>query len=175
VLLPEAEAVLLPPQVGLDFGGVAKGYAADLVVGELLEARARGACVNVGGDAAVAGEAPTPDGWLVEIAPASRASGEPRHVALQYGAICTSTITKRTWATSRGQQHHLIDPRASRPATTEIASVTVLAARAVAAEVATKDALLGSIGLFAAWPNNSADTSREALALLRGCWRSALC
>jgi len=141
-LLAEAGAVFLPKRVGLDLGGIAKGFAADIVVKELIDAGARGACVNIGGDAAVAGEPPSAAGWIVEIAPASRATGAPRSVALERGAICTSTVTKRTWATNQGDKHHLIDPTNSTPASGDVASATVLAARAVDAEVATKDALL---------------------------------
>jgi hypothetical protein len=42
--------VTLPLGVGLDPGGIGKGYAADLLVEELLPRGAAGACVNVGGD-----------------------------------------------------------------------------------------------------------------------------
>lgn len=157
-LLAEAHAVFLPSDVTLDLGGIAKGYAADLVLAELLDAGARGACVNIGGDAAVGGEAPGDQGWVVEIGPVQRATGTPRHVALRAGAVCTSSTRKRRWTTTAGAMHHLINPASGRPSQTNIESVTVLAARAVDAEIATKDAAMLS-------SDRAAETlSRQGLA-----------
>src|SRR5262249_18505013 len=51
-------AVRLPAGVGFDPGGIGKGLAADMVVEELFARGAHGACVNVGGDVRVRGEAP---------------------------------------------------------------------------------------------------------------------
>jgi thiamine biosynthesis lipoprotein len=51
-------SVTLPAGVGLDPGGIGKGYAADLVVEELRAAGAAGVCVNLGGDLRAEGRAP---------------------------------------------------------------------------------------------------------------------
>jgi thiamine biosynthesis lipoprotein len=58
------------------------------------------------------------------------------------GGVATSGILHRHWQTSRGWQHHLIDPRSGRPATTDLVSVTVLGPSAAAAEVMAKAILL---------------------------------
>ena len=127
-------SVRLPVGVRLDLGGIAKGAAADLVVGRLREAGADGACVNVGGDIRVEGRAPTDAGWIIELA----FTEEPhRRVALSAGAVCTSTRTKRRWMTADGERHHIIDPRGGR-STAGIRWVSVIAARATQAEVLTK-------------------------------------
>jgi thiamine biosynthesis lipoprotein len=55
----EAGTLTLPPGTRLDLGGIAKGYAADLLCAQLRAAGAAGACVNVGGDLRVSGTAPT--------------------------------------------------------------------------------------------------------------------
>ena len=63
---PIVRSVTLPPGVALDLGGIGKGFAADLVSTELLQAGASGACVNLGGDLRVRGT--PPDGaWIVEV------------------------------------------------------------------------------------------------------------
>src|SRR5436190_4435718 len=54
-----AATVMLPANVGFDPGGIGKGYAADLVVAELLASGAAGVCANIGGDLRVAGEPPS--------------------------------------------------------------------------------------------------------------------
>ena len=56
---PRAGMVTLPPGIRLDPGGIAKGFAADLLCADLRAAGAAGVCVNVGGDLRVSG-APHP-------------------------------------------------------------------------------------------------------------------
>lgn len=131
---PSLCAVRLPKGVRLDLGGIAKGAAADLVVGRLHEAGADGACVNVGGDIRVEGRAPTDAGWIIELADGANLR---RRVALGGGAVCTSTRTKRRWMTADGERHHIIDPRAGR-STEGLRWVSVIGARATQAEVLTK-------------------------------------
>ena len=53
--------------LGLDPGGIGKGYAADLVVSELRAAGAAGVCVNLGGDLRAEGRAPGGGSWVVGI------------------------------------------------------------------------------------------------------------
>ena len=57
----------LPAGSGFDPGGIGKGLAADIVSAELLAAGARGACVNLGGDLRVTGEAPGGGTWTVAV------------------------------------------------------------------------------------------------------------
>ncbi|MEO8696889.1 MAG: FAD:protein FMN transferase [Acidimicrobiales bacterium] len=127
-------AVRLPVGVRLDLGGIAKGAAADLVVGRLRANGADGACVNVGGDIRVDGCAPTTAGWIIEVAFAEL---HRRRITLASGAVCTSTTSKRRWITADGERHHIIDPRGGR-STTGLRWVSVIAARATQAEVLTK-------------------------------------
>ena len=52
--------------------------------------------------------------------------------------MCTSTRLKRRWLTERGPVHHLLDPSTGASTPEVVASVTVVAARAVQAEVLAK-------------------------------------
>ncbi|MEL7158900.1 MAG: FAD:protein FMN transferase, partial [Actinomycetota bacterium] len=101
---PAIHAIRLPPDVGLDLGGIAKGATADLVAEELLMSGADGCCVNVGGDVAVRGRGPVDGGWHVQLE--CPGADERRAVHLAEGAVCTSTILKRQWGRSH-RQHHL--------------------------------------------------------------------
>lgn len=138
MLIPDALAVCLPPGVGLDLGGIGKGYAADLVVADLLAAGAVGVCVNLGGDLRVGGRAPSPAGWIVSVDDPFTPGAERVRLALSEGAVATSARTRRRWDSG----HHLIDPDTGRPADSGIAQVTVIAAAAVDAEVLAKAAFL---------------------------------
>ena len=129
--------VTLPEGTALDLGGIAKGYAADLLVEELRSAGAGGACVNLGGDVRVGGQSPDRAGWTVAIADPYDQASDLAHLALADGAVATSSRLRRCWATPAGA-HHLIDPRTGEPAVTTIAAVTVLASTATRAEAWTK-------------------------------------
>jgi thiamine biosynthesis lipoprotein len=135
-------AVRLPAGVAIDLGGIGKGYTADLVAQELLDAGARGVLVNMGGDLRALGEPPAPGAWVVEIDD-PLGTGHTGMVTLGTGAIATSTRLRRAWTTADGrEQHHLIDPRTGEPAHSGLASVTVLAGEAWRAEVLAKAAFV---------------------------------
>jgi len=143
VLDDGVHAIHLPPGVGLDLGGIAKGATADVVVSELMSAGAAGCCVNVGGDVRIEGRGPDGHDWIVAID--CPGSVEQRSVKLAHGAVCTSTTTKRRWAGSDGAQHHLRHPTTGRPFDTGLATVTVISARAAQAEILTKAAFAAGL------------------------------
>jgi thiamine biosynthesis lipoprotein len=136
--------VYLPAGVGLDPGGIGKGLAADIVAAELLVEGAEGVCVNVGGDVRVVGGAPDGAGWRVELEDPESDMRFAR-VVLADGAVATSSPLRRRWRGTRGEMHHLVDPRTGDVADTDARSVTVVAAEAWQAEVLAKAAILGNL------------------------------
>ena len=127
--------IFLPENVALDLGGIGKGRAADLVVGELLAAGASGACVNVGGDLRVGGDPPTDDGWIVGVDDPFLPGREVFQIALASGAVTTTSRMRRQWDRGGARLHHVLDPRSGAPVDTPVAAVTVIAATAAEAEV----------------------------------------
>jgi thiamine biosynthesis lipoprotein len=138
---PATRTVRLPAGVALDLGGIGKGLAADLVCERLLDAGADGASVNVGGDVRVAGESPSPDGWIIDV-------DDRAIVSLAAGAVATSSTTRRCWTAGGRSYHHLIDPATGLPAESDLVTVSVVGATAAFAEVIGKAALIAgrSIG-----------------------------
>jgi thiamine biosynthesis lipoprotein len=135
------QTVRLPEGAAIDPGGIGKGLAADIVAEKMLEAGARGVCVNVGGDLRVAGRPPTPAGWTVGVD--DPFGGPPlTTLALQDGAIATSSRLGRTWMRSGVLRHHLLEPATGEPASTRLAAVTVIAGRGWWAEVLAKATFL---------------------------------
>jgi FAD:protein FMN transferase len=125
----EGSTIALAPGTRLDLGGIAKGYAVDVVADQLAPI---GPClVNAGGDLAVREGA-----WPVGV-------GDGLTVELTRGAIATSGRDRRSWRRGGETRHHLIDPATGRPAETDLLRVTVVAASAVEAEVLAKVAFLG--------------------------------
>ncbi len=138
----DAGTVRLPSGVGFDPGGIGKGLAADLVTAELIDLGAVGACVNVGGDLRVRGDAPDGSSWRIEVED-PRTSRPLAIVAVNGGAVATSSRARRRWTTPDGvEHHHLIEPLTGTSASTAVLAATVVASEGWRAEVMAKVAFL---------------------------------
>ena len=115
----------------LDLGGIAKGWAADRVLGALAEAGP--ALVNAGGDVAAAGRM-----WPIAV----EAAGGEITLGLEDGGVATSGRDRRTWVRDGEARHHLIDPMTGLPAEGDVLTVTVAAGSASEAEVLAKTLFL---------------------------------
>ncbi len=143
----------LPAGVELDLGSSGKALASDLASVAAREAApGGGVLVSLGGDVATSGRAPD-GGWRILASEDSEtpadAAGEV--VAIESGAIATSSTTVRRWRAGDGSYlHHLIDPWTGAPVEGPWRTVTVAADTCVAANAAATAAIiLGERGL--AW------------------------
>jgi len=147
VLDESTRTVCLPPGLRLDFGGLAKGWAADEA------ARRLSACgpalVNAGGDIAISGLQSTGDAWPIGITDPSNPEVDLETLMIRQGGVATSGKDYRRWQQGGIWQHHIIDPRTGMPAQADVLTATVIAPSAVEAEVAAKVALIsgGRAGL----------------------------
>ena len=143
VLDHQAGTVTLPAGRRFDPGGIAKGYAADLLCAQLLADGAAGACVNLGGDLRVRGVSPHGSPWIVAVP--FPLGGTATTFELPDGAVATSSPLRRAWGPADRPLHHLIDPRTGQPADTGILQVTVVADEAWWAEILAKAAYLAGL------------------------------
>lgn len=139
--------VTLPSGMSLDFGGIAKGWAAHQAMRRL---KAEGpALVNAGGDIAISG--PRTDGspWQIGVTNPFDRREELETLFVKAYGIATSGKDRRRWTRNGTLQHHIIDPATSQPAETDLLTVTVVAPDVMQAEAAAKAAfILGSrVGL----------------------------
>ncbi|MDQ8165111.1 MAG: FAD:protein FMN transferase [Gemmatimonadota bacterium] len=124
----------------LDLGGVAKGFAADLAARELAEFG--DFAIDAGGDQFLSGRNATGDLWSVGIRHPRKRDDVVEVLQITDVAICTSGDYERVSSTGAGG-HHLIDPRGGSR-TAEVASATVIAPTAMAADaLATAAFVLG--------------------------------
>jgi thiamine biosynthesis lipoprotein len=130
--------VTLPPGVGLDFGGIAKGMAVDAALNSLQQVGIDIALVNAGGDLAVRGVPPETEQWPLAV-PGKQQSW---NIPLLLGAMATSGVARRRWQQGGQQRHHLLDPRTGTSAQSGLWSVTVVAACCEQAEVGAKVAFI---------------------------------
>ncbi len=132
--------VRVPTDVELDLGSTGKGLASDLCAAAALEAAGPGAgvLVSLGGDVAVAGTPPD-GGWRILMAEDSRADpeGPGEVIAIERGALATSSTTVRRWTSDEGvTAHHVVDPRTGLSAETPWRTATVVAETCEAANAA---------------------------------------
>jgi thiamine biosynthesis lipoprotein len=135
--------ITLPYGMGLDFGGVAKGWAAHQAMTRL---QAEGpALIDAGGDIAISG--PRTDGspWQVGIADPLQEARNLEVLFLNACGVATSGKDRRRWVRDGLFQHHIIDPATNQPVETDLLTVTVIAPDVMQAEAAAKAAfILGS-------------------------------
>lgn len=139
-----SRVVWLPAGVEIDLGATAKAMAADLAAAAALEsAGAGGVLVSLGGDIAVAGQAPG-GGWHIQIEEDSGVMpGEGAEtISITSGAVATSSTTVRTWRRGEVVHHHIIDPRTGRSADGEWRTVSVVAGNCVDANIASTAAIV---------------------------------
>jgi thiamine biosynthesis lipoprotein len=139
----ERGTVRLPLGAELDLGATAKALAADRAAAVAALAAGCGVLVSLGGDCAVAGEAPR-GGWPIRIADDHRGDidGPGPVVAISSGGLATSSTTVRRWHGEGGELHHLFDPRTGRPAVGPWRTVSVAAGSCVDANVAATAAIV---------------------------------
>jgi len=139
----ERQTICLPPEIRLDFGGIAKGWAAHQTV-ERLKASGP-ALMNAGGDIAISGPRLNNDPWLVGISNPFEPDKDIVSLRLHGGGVATSGKDRRRWMRGDILSHHIIDPRTGQPAETDILTTTIIAPTVMEAEAAAKAVfLLGS-------------------------------
>lgn len=137
---PDSRSVFIPPDSGVDLGGIAKGWTAERLADELAK---YGPClVNIGGDITTRGAPDGYEGWQVAIADPGQ-STPLMDVMLKDKAVVTSGTDYRRWQTSDGHlKHHVIDPRTGDCAQSDVLSVTIVHPHAPTAEAYAKAVLI---------------------------------
>ncbi len=132
--------ITLSRGIGLDFGGVAKGWAAHQTM-EWLQTEGP-ALVDAAGDIAISG--PRADGspWQIGVADPFHKGRESEVLFLNRCGVATSGKDRRRWFQDGVLKHHIINPITNQPAETDILTVTVVAPDVMQAEAAAKAAFI---------------------------------
>jgi len=143
------QTILLPPNAHLDFGGVAKGWAAHKAMRKL---KLYGpALVDAGGDIAISGLQGDGQPWPVGIANPFLPDQNLHTLRLGRCGVATSGRDYRRWKQENVWKHHIIDPRTGEPAVTDVLSVTIIAPSVTEAEMAAKAILISGSQDGLAW------------------------
>jgi thiamine biosynthesis lipoprotein len=136
------------PEVGLDLGGIAKGYAVDLAIEALRSAGIRDAVVNAGGDLYAMGRSADGDPWRVGVRSPVDPSRIDREIALSDEAVATSGDYFQGFDYRGRRYHHILDGATAEPRLASSHTVTVRAARCL-------DADAGATAVFGLDPANA--------------------
>jgi thiamine biosynthesis lipoprotein len=129
---------LLAPNMRLDLGGIAKGYAVDQALHVLDLMGVGSALVSGGGDLAVSGPPPGKRGWRIELPPLDVSNAPPaRFVNLTHAGLSTSGDLFQRLEINGKRYSHIIDPRTGI-GLTDHSLVTVIAPDDFTADSLTK-------------------------------------
>ncbi len=124
------------PEVGIDLGGIAKGYGVDRAADALRAYGIFDALVSVGGDLYALGRSAEGDPWRVGI----RSPADPSRLAgtleVSDQAVATSGDYLQYFQYGGRRYHHLLNPATGEPWPSQARSVTVVAETCLAADAA---------------------------------------
>jgi thiamine biosynthesis lipoprotein len=127
----------------LDLGATAKAFAADRIADAAHLETGASVLVSLGGDIAVAGDAPA-GGWPILVTDdhkrSSQAAGQT--VAIAEGGLATSSTTVRRWLAGRIELHHIVNPLSGAPVAETWRTVSVAASSCTAANTASTAAIV---------------------------------
>jgi len=159
---------LTAPNMRLDFGGIAKGYAIDQALATVTRHGIRAALVAGGGDMAVSEPPPGRHGWRVQIGDYDNANpGMVRTVEIANQALTTSGDTFQFVEIEGVRYSHIVDPRTGIGLTNH-SLVTVIARDCIRADSwSTALSVLGALD-GARWVRRGAVTAARWIELKSG-------
>lgn len=150
ILNPENQTVFLKEKgMRIGFGGIGKGYAAEMAKKILVKNGVKSGIINASGDLTAWGFQPTGKPWTIGIANPNVPENAFSYLEISNKAIATSGNYEK-FVTIKGNKYsHTIDPKTGLPIT-GIKSVTVISNNAEFADaMATPIAVMGiENGLF---------------------------
>jgi thiamine biosynthesis lipoprotein ApbE len=138
-----SSSIRIPTGIRLDLGATAKAWAADRAASAAAAATGCGVLVSLGGDIATSGPAPA-DGWRIVVTDDHRSdpSAPGQTISILSGGLATSSTAVRRWSHDGHTMHHIIDPGTGTPVARTWRTVSVAAASATEANIATTAALV---------------------------------
>ena len=132
LVFTEDSAYLPITGMELDFGGIVKEYASDVISNQAQSLGVTAGIVNLGGDLSCFGQAPEHSFWQIGIAHPKDSKRAIAEINIPSGAITTSGCYERYFEIDEHRFSHLLDPRSGWPVE-GLMSVSIVADQAVVA------------------------------------------
>jgi FAD:protein FMN transferase len=144
---PEARTVtLLRKNMAFDLGGIAKGYAADLMLESLAAAGIRQALVTAGGDIRLGDAPPGREGWNVALKTFDLGKND-EVLTLSNAAVSTSGDLHQSVEIEGVSYSHILDPATGLGLTRRVAASVIADEAKLSDALATAACVLGSDAL----------------------------
>lgn len=151
------QCTLKKPAVTLDFGGIAKGYAADRMAAIVKEQQIRHALLNLGGNVKAIGDKPDHSPWRVAIRHPDDKNGYLGIVSVKDMSVVTSGDYERFFEKDKERYHHILDPKTGAPARSGIRSATIVCRDCATADgLSTALFVMGSQAAVSFWKKDPA-------------------
>lgn len=121
------------PGMGIDLGGIAKGYAVDRAIRQLTKAGIKHALIDAGGDIRVLGSKPGDRPWKVALRNPRDKNDYLTLLALVNRTVATSGDYERYFFQAGKRISHILDPATGYPAQ-DCISATIIAETALQAD-----------------------------------------
>lgn len=131
--------------MGVDLGGIGKGYGVDRAVAVMRDRGIENALVNLGGDLYAMGVSEDGDPWTVGVQSPDDPGSLVATLPMTNRGVATSGDYQRYFEYGGRRYHHLLDPETGAPSRVGMRSVTVAADRCVDADAAATTAFVSSV------------------------------
>lgn len=146
ILCPEARTITLHREnMAFDLGGIAKGYAADLMLDSLAAAGIRQALVTAGGDIRLGEAPPGRKGWNVALK-TFEVSENDEILTLSNAAVSTSGDLHQSVEIEGVTYSHILDPATGLGLTRRVAASVIADQAKTSDALATAACVLGADG-----------------------------
>ncbi len=127
----------------IDLGGIGKGLALRWAAAHLDRLGVERFLLEAGGDLVAHGPGPDHGPWLIGVEDPAGGPDALAAIAVEHGAVATSSVRLRSWVRDGRNVHHLLDPRTGEPAEGGLRAVTVQGPDPAWAEVWSKTLFIG--------------------------------
>ena len=118
---------LLVPGMKLDLGGIAKGYAADIVRNYLLKSGVVSGIINLGGNVLLVGNKSNGEKWRIGVQDPRELRGDYMGIITNSScAVVTSGVYERFFMQDGVRYHHILDTETGFPVNNGVISTTVV-------------------------------------------------
>lgn len=122
---------LKEPNMVIDLGGIAKGYAADILTDLLKEHNVSSAMINLGGNIYMLGNKPNGTDWRIGIQDPNDTKGSVGNLLVKNKSIVTSGTYQRYLEVDGKIYHHILNPKTGYPFDNDLLSVSVISDKSI--------------------------------------------
>lgn len=136
VLDSEKNSIFLKkPNMIIDLGGIAKGYAADEMKRLLVDNGVKSAMINLGGNLFILGNKPNGDQWKIGIQdPNGSSTNTVGNILVNDKSVVTSGTYERFLEVDGKVYHHILDPKTGYPYENDLLSATIISDTSLAGD-----------------------------------------